>query len=142
MYVKSLRRPIIYCIRMKGLFGALFGSSEEVGPGIPELDSPEEFDRVVGLDPVVIFKHSPTCVTSMSAHRQIMRFQKERPEVPVYLISVRRRRNVAQHAAQRLGVEHESPQVLVLARGKLLASASHDGVTSEFLADSLRGLPV
>ena len=126
---------------MKRFFGALFGSSEEIGPGIPELETPEEFDRVIGLDPVVIFKHSPTCVTSLSAHRQIMRFQNERPEVPVYLISVRRRREVAQHAAQRLGVPHESPQVLILARGKLLATASHDEVTSDFVADSLRHQP-
>ena len=127
---------------MKGFFGTLFGNSDEIGPGIPELESPEEFDRVVSLDPVVIFKHSPTCVTSLSAHRQIMRFQKERPEVPVYLISVRRRRNVAQYVAERLGVEHESPQVLILGRGKLLAAASHDEVTSDFLSTCLRNQPV
>jgi bacillithiol system protein YtxJ len=126
---------------MKGLFGALFGSSREIGPGIPELDTPEEFDRVISLDPVVVFKHSPTCVTSLAAHREIMRFQQERPEVPVYLISVRRRRNVAQYAAERLGVEHESPQVLVLGAGRLLATASHDDVTSEFLFGSLRKQP-
>lgn len=127
---------------MKGFLGALFGNSDEIGPGIPELESPEEFDRVVSLDPVVIFKHSPTCVTSLSAHREIMRFQKERPEIPVYLISVRRHRNVAQYAAERLGVEHESPQVLVLGRGRLLASASHDEVTCQFLSESLRNQPV
>lgn len=127
---------------MKSFFGALFGNSDEIGPGIPELESPEEFDRVAGLDPVVIFKHSPTCVTSLSAHRQIMRFQKERPEVPVYLVSVRRRRNVAQYVAERLGVEHESPQVLVLGRGRLLATASHDEVTSEFLSACLRSQPI
>ncbi len=126
---------------MKRLLGALFGSSEEIGPGIPELESPEEFDRVIGLDPVVIFKHSPSCVTSLAAHRQIMRFQHERPEVPVYLISVRRHRNVAQYAAKKLGVPHESPQVLILAAGKLLASASHDEVTSNFVMDSLRHQP-
>lgn len=126
---------------MKGFIGALFGNSDDVRPGLPELDSPEEFDRVIGLDAVVIFKHSPTCVTSLSAHRQIMRFQKERPEVPIYLISVRRRRNVAQYAAERLGVEHESPQVLVLGHGRLLATASHDEVTSEFLCESLRSQP-
>jgi bacillithiol system protein YtxJ len=125
--------------KMKGLFGALFSNVEEIGPGIPELDTPEEFDRVLGLDPVVIFKHSPTCVTSLAAQREIMRFQNERPEVPVYLISVRRRRNVAQYAAERLRVEHESPQVLVLGGGKLLASASHDEVTSHFLSQCLRG---
>lgn len=126
---------------MRGLLKALFGNPEKIGPGIPELDSPEEFDRVMSLDPVVIFKHSPSCVTSLSAHRQIMRFQDERPEVPVYLISVRRRRSVAQHAAIRLGIAHESPQVLILSGGKLLASASHDEVTSDFVLDSLRQQP-
>ena len=126
---------------MKGLFGSIFGNGDEVGPGIPELESPEEFDRVISLDSVVIFEHSPTCVTSLSAHRQIMRFQKERPEIPVYLISVRRRRNVAQYVAERLGVVHESPQVFVLSRGRLIATASHDEVTSNFLTDSLRAQP-
>ena len=126
---------------MKGLFGALFSTPEEIGPGIPELDGPEELDRVLSLDPVVIFKHSPTCVTSLAAHREVMRFQNERPEVPVYLISVKRRRNVAQYAAERLSVTHESPQVLVVARRKLLASASHDEVTCGFLSECLRDQP-
>ena len=126
---------------MKGLFNSIFGGAEEVRTGIPELNSPEEFDRLLTLDPVIIFKHSPTCVASLSAHREVSRFQKERPEVPIYLIQVRRRRNVAEYVAEHLSVEHESPQVLIVSRGKLMAFASHDEVTSQFLADCLRKHP-
>jgi bacillithiol system protein YtxJ len=67
------------------------------------------------------------------AHRQVSQFRQAEPKVPVYLISVRQRRDLARHIAERTGVRHESPQVLVIRDGQVAASASHDRVTAEFL---------
>ncbi len=101
---------------------------------IPELSTTDEWETVVGQNLTILFKHSPTCPISLFAHQEVMRFCEAQPEAPVYLVSVRRRRDVARHIAEQTGVRHESPQILVLRRGNLVGAASHDQITAELLA--------
>ena len=100
---------------------------------IPELTTTQECDSLFAQDLTVLFKHSPTCPLSLFAHREVVRFRANQPETPVYLVSVRRRSEVARHIAEKTGVRHESPQILVLRRGSLIGSASHDEITAELL---------
>ena len=104
---------------------------------IRELTSTEHFDSLAGQSLSIIFKHSPTCATSLYAHREVARFCEDQPETPVYLVSVRRQRDIAQHVAQRTGVRHESPQIVILRNGGVLASASHGQITAEWLASTV-----
>lgn len=106
-------------------------SSHEV---LPELNSAQECDALFGGEWTVVFKHSPTCPISLFAHREVLRFRERQPQIPVYLVSVRQRKDVARHIAERTGVRHESPQVVVLRRGTVIAAASHDEITAELLA--------
>jgi bacillithiol system protein YtxJ len=101
---------------------------------VPELDSIEDCASLMQAEVVVLFKHSPTCPVSWMAHREVLRYQSSQPDVPVYLISVRRRREVSRHIADQTGIQHESPQIIVLRRGAVVASASHDEITSEAIA--------
>lgn len=107
---------------------------------IPELGSTEEFDALAGQELTVVFKHSPTCPVSLYAHQEVSRFCADQPGVPVYLVSVRRRREVSRHIADRTGVTHESPQVLVFRRGRLVGAASHEDITAESLSSLLKGV--
>jgi bacillithiol system protein YtxJ len=102
---------------------------------LPEIDSIEECNSLMQHDLVVLFKHSPTCPVSWMAHREVMQLRTEQPDLPLYLISVRRRRDVAKFVEERTGVRHESPQILVLRNGKVVGSASHDDVTASFIKD-------
>jgi bacillithiol system protein YtxJ len=102
---------------------------------LPEVDSIEECNSLMQKDLVVLFKHSPTCPVSWMAHREVMRLRTEQPELPIYLISVRRRRDVARLIEERTGVRHESPQIVVLRHGGVVASASHDDVTASAIKD-------
>ena len=104
---------------------------------LPEVDSIEECSSLMQKDLVILFKHSPTCPVSWMAHREVMRLRTEQPDLPFYLVSVRRRRDVARFIEDRTGVRHESPQVLVLRRGSVVASASHDDVTASAIKDFL-----
>ncbi len=105
---------------------------------IPELATTQEFDALGEHELIVVFKHSPTCPVSLYAHQEVSRFCADQPEVPVYLVSVRRRREVARHIAERTGITHESPQVLVFRRGQLIAAASHDDITADSLSSMLK----
>jgi bacillithiol system protein YtxJ len=105
--------------------------------GLTELASTQEFDSLATGDLSIIFKHSPTCPTSLFAHREVSRFCETQPGTAVYLISVRRQRDIARHVALCTGVRHESPQVVVLSRGGVLAAASHADITAEWIASAV-----
>jgi bacillithiol system protein YtxJ len=101
---------------------------------VPEIDSIEDCASVMQEELVVLFKHSPTCPVSWMAHREVLQYHSSQADVPVYLVSVRRRREVSRHIAEQTGIQHESPQIIVLRRGAVVASASHDEITSEAIA--------
>ncbi|MBV9611348.1 MAG: bacillithiol system redox-active protein YtxJ [Acidobacteriaceae bacterium] len=103
-------------------------------PNLPEVTTVQECERLLGADLTIVFKHSPTCPVSLFAYREVMRFRTAQPETRVYVVSVRRQREIARHIAERTGVRHESPQVLVLRHGNVVGAASHDEITAELLA--------
>lgn len=98
---------------------------------LPEIDSIEDCASIMNGELVVLFKHSPTCPVSWMAHREVLQYQSSQPDIPIYLVSVRRRREVARHIADQTGIQHESPQIIVLRRGAVIAWASHDEITAE-----------
>lgn len=82
--------------------------------------------------PVVIFKHSLTCPISASAYSQMQRYQGD-----VALVEVQRSRALSDEIAQRLGVRHESPQIIVLRNGQVLWDASHFKITADAVTDAV-----
>lgn len=116
----------------------MFSPFSRPSQNLPELSTTQEFDGLAEQDLTVVFKHSPTCPVSLYAHQEVVRFCTQQPAVPVYLVSVRRRRDVARHIEDRTGITHESPQVLVFRRGEVVASASHDDITADSLALMLK----
>ncbi len=87
----------------------------------------------------VLFKHSRTCPVSFMAQAQVKRFAAQHPEVPVYTLVVQDDRELSRQVVEWTGIRHESPQVFVLRRGTVVASASHEGVTAGYLAETVRG---
>lgn len=87
----------------------------------------------------ILFKHSRTCPVSFAAQSEVKRFSALHPEVPVYTLVVQDDRELSREVAEWTGIRHESPQVFVLRRGVVVASDSHEGVTVELLAESIKG---
>ena len=83
--------------------------------------------------PVVIFKHSLTCPISAAAYQQMEQFNGD-----VALVEVQRSRALSTEIESRLGVAHESPQVIVLSKGQVVWNASHFKITAEAVADAVR----
>jgi bacillithiol system protein YtxJ len=104
---------------------------------LPRLKSLNDFEEVLRGDIAVIFKHSPTCQVSWAAHAQVARFRAANPELPLYMVCVRTERDLSRAIAQRVHVEHASPQVIVLRGGSVLCEASHDGINGEFFEEAL-----
>ncbi len=79
--------------------------------------------------PVVLFKHSRTCPISTVAQMSVA--QLDGPDDPdVYRVVVQSARTLSNAIAERFGVRHESPQVLVVHNGAVVHHASHMGVSA------------
>ena len=94
------------------------------------------FEEMVGRSqerPVVIFKHSLTCPISAGAYDQMTDFEGE-----VALIEVQRARELSTEIENRLGVAHESPQVMVLRNGQVVWNASHFKITADAVTEAVR----
>lgn len=82
----------------------------------------------------VIYKHSPYCGASRRTEQEVRRFMEASPDVPVYVVDVVRERELSLEIAARLGVRHESPQVILVVSGAAAWDASHGAITAAALA--------
>jgi bacillithiol system protein YtxJ len=100
---------------------------------ITETTSLEELTDRSKDRPIVIFKHSLTCPISSAAYARMEEFDGE-----VALVEVQRARPLSTEIERRLGVAHESPQVIVLSHGQVVWNASHFQITAEAVAAVVR----
>ena len=100
---------------------------------ITDVESFEELANRSQDAPVVVFKHSTTCPVSAAAYDEMSRFDGE-----VALVEVQRARTLSKEIAQRTGVAHESPQVLVLRKGKVVWDASHWRVKANAVQEAVK----
>ena len=100
---------------------------------ITDLKSFEDLSARSKERAVVIFKHSLTCPISSAAYDEMTAFDGE-----VALLEVQRSRELSQEIEDRLGVVHESPQVIVLRNGQVVWNASHFRITADAVAGAVR----
>lgn len=99
----------------------------------------EEADSVSREMPVLIYKHSTRCHICSMALSRIERgwdapdYDKVKP----YFLDVLKHREVSDAVAQRYGIEHQSPQVLLIRNGKCIYSESHSAITYNTILSSV-----
>ena len=79
------------------------------------------------LQPVVLFKHSTRCSISGTALNRLERHWKdsEMADVKPYHLDLIAHRPISNRIAQVFGVEHQSPQLLLIREGECVFNASH-----------------
>ena len=82
-----------------------------------ELNSRQEADAAFDRESCLIFKHSTQCPISANARREMEAFTSGGEPVPVYMLDVNAQREVSDYVAERTGIEHQSPQVVLLRGG-------------------------
>jgi len=89
-----------------------------------------EIKRKSHENPVVIFKHSTRCSISSMALDRLQRSwnEAEMEGVVPYFLDLIAHRGLSDQIAQEFGVDHESPQVLVIDREKCVYDTSHMGI--------------
>lgn len=91
--------------------------------------------------PVVIFKHSTRCSISDTALGRLERHWKdtEMNGTKPYYLDLIAYRPVSSQVAQVFGVQHQSPQLLLIRDGKCVFNASHLGISYNELKQQLAG---
>ena len=77
--------------------------------------------------PVLIFKHSTTCSISAAAKGKIERQWADSgvADTPIYYLDLLRFRPLSGQVAAQFGIEHQSPQLLLIRNGECIYNASH-----------------
>ena len=93
------------------------------------LSSAADFEDALeasGAHRIAILKHSTTCPVSSLAKNRVDRALRDGSlDLPVYYLDLLRYRSVSDLIAERLGVRHESPQLIVVERGEAVYSSTH-----------------
>jgi bacillithiol system protein YtxJ len=82
--------------------------------------------------PVIMSKHDTSCPISQAAYRELQQLIRD-----VAMIDVARDNDLSHELAEQVGVQHESPQVLVLRDGHAVWSASPYAITQDAVAQAV-----
>jgi bacillithiol system protein YtxJ len=87
--------------------------------------------------PQVIFKHSTRCSISSVAFQRVDK-AKQPAATEFFLLDVLTHRALSLKIAERFGVNHESPQVLVIKNGECVYDDSHLGISMQDIAQQVQ----
>ncbi|CCH51377.1 hypothetical protein BN8_00297 [Fibrisoma limi BUZ 3] len=105
-----------------------------------KLTSEEQLDGIrheSAQHPVLIFKHSTTCSISAMALSRMERNWNEQAGIKPYYLDLQANRSVSNKIANEFGVEHESPQVLLIRNGECVYDASHMAISFDGLRQAV-----
>ncbi|HOD50521.1 MAG TPA: bacillithiol system redox-active protein YtxJ [Candidatus Hydrogenedentes bacterium] len=106
-----------------------------------ELRSQQDWQACLDVSaekPVFVFKHSTSCPISGAAHSRVTEYEKQTAGqgADVYMVKVIESRPVSNRIAEDLGVQHQSPQVILVKDRAAVWSASHHGVRGERMQEA------
>lgn len=96
----------------------------------------EAFLSAHQAEKALVFKHSTTCPISRAAWEQVEAFENEHPDAPIAMIRVIEERPISLQFAEDIGVQHASPQAIVVENGKAVWNATHYAITQESLSQA------
>lgn len=102
--------------------------AEKTNARFVPVDDADALDDLIARSsqaPVLLFNYDPYCGVNAAARREIVGLDAE-----IAVVDVDENHDLGQLVAQRTGVRHESPQMILLRDGKPVWSASHFNITA------------
>ncbi len=111
----------------------LFGNGNDKGSlqwnELSELEQLNSIAKESFSKPVMLFKHSTRCAISSMAKSRLERgWDINGEELKTYYLDLLSYRGVSNEIASKFGVEHQSPQVILLVNGKVTYHSSHGAI--------------
>lgn len=122
---------------LKGFFEG--GGSNNDGWNV--IEEPAKVEQILKASqekPQLIYKHSNRCGTCLFAKSELERASEEiKGQAEMHFVDVIRNRSASNFLAEQLGICHESPQAILVAKGNVLWHASHGGIKESELLNAL-----
>lgn len=103
--------------------------------GWKRLDHLSQLDTIAEASngqPQLIFKHSTRCsISSAAKHRLELELDALGQRFNLYFLDLVLHREVSNGVANRFGAIHESPQVLVVEKGKVVINITHYDISAQ-----------
>lgn len=100
-----------------------------------QLTSVEDLDRAISASEnvtVVLFKHSTRCSISRMALKMFEGgWNESLSTVDAHFLDLLEHKDISAAITEKLDVEHQSPQMLVLRGGKVVHHASHSSIDAD-----------
>jgi len=127
------------------VFSNLFGSSEKQNNSnskinwipLQDLGQLNEIIQTSTEKTVLIFKHSTRCIVSRTALKQFENQFDLDDSVDAYFLDLLEHRDISNEIANRFGVQHQSPQLLLIKEGKSVYDVSHSDIDAGQLKGKL-----
>lgn len=123
-----------------GLFSS-FKSNDKVAFPWIELTSSEQLKQAIESsveNAVILFKHSTRCsISSMVKSRFESNWNTELSKVSIYYLDLIAHRNISNEIAELTGIEHQSPQAIVLKNKEVIYDASHSEISAKAIENLL-----
>lgn len=128
-----------------GLFSNMFGgNTDESQPkankiewiSLNSVDQLEDIKAASSVKPQVIFKHSTTCGISRMVLNMFTSSNAIEPRtMDMYFLDLLANRDVSNAVAEKFQVMHQSPQMLIIKNGVVVAHDSHGAINELELAN-------
>lgn len=98
---------------------------------LKDADQLEGLVKLSEANKVLIFKHSTRCSISGTSLSRLEKNwdENEMGNITPFLIDVISHRDISLKTEQMFGIQHESPQLLIIDQGKCVYNASHMGIS-------------
>lgn len=104
---------------------------------IKRIDNLDEFLGRSRDKEILLFKHSNACPISAQARTELESFAGNESRAEVYMLTVQERRDLSAEIAEKLGVRHETPQLLFVRDGKVGHALNHFEITKRRIEKTL-----
>ncbi len=105
---------------------------------LTELNQLDDIVRESQEKPVLIFKHSTRCGISRMALRGFeVDYDFQENELKPYYLDLLHFRDVSNAVAEKFGVYHQSPQILVIKNGVSVFETSHGDINASTLRNKI-----
>ena len=105
-----------------------------------ELTDLGQLNEIIAMSnekPVAIFKHSTRCSVSRMALKQLENEFNSSDKVTPYFLDLIVHRDISNEIANRFGVTHQSPQLILIKNGKAIYNVSHSDIDAEELSEKV-----
>lgn len=98
-----------------------------------------DLDQRSMAGPILLFKHSIRCSISSATKARMERAWTEQDDLDrtAYLLDLINHRALSNFIAERYGIEHASPQALIIHRGTCIHVETHFGITYDRIEQAL-----